>query len=227
MAHEEKRSGCASALSSVTDPDMVVAMKPNIPKPERGRGRLILLMIVVLAAVIALVWRGKRVSSEDNFIEAMQQGKNYFERGSPDRAIEMFEQAVALDPTHADAHLNLANAYLLAGQSERALAAAEEVLKRDPDSAAAHFVKGSAHIRLGQFEQAAQSLQTSTNLDPTVGAAFFQLGIAHQQLKQNEEAITAFQAAVARVQVRHKWCSHRMDRIYSSARIESYGRRIG
>lgn len=172
------------------------AMNVKMASAESGRGLLWAVVVVAIGAVLVLVWRGKRGTAEDAFVAAMQEGKNYYERGNPEKSVAVFERAVGLGPNNADAHLNLANAYLVGGQTERALAEAEAVLKLDPDSAAAHFVKGCAHLRLNQFEQAVQALQTSTNLDPTVAAAYFQLGLAHQQLKQNEEAITAFQTAI-------------------------------
>src|SRR5947207_8961964 len=73
----------------------------------------------------------------DDFVRLTNTGKNYYDRGEADKAVGAFEKALALNPAQADAHLNLANAYLLANQTEKALAHAQEVLKMDPNSAAA------------------------------------------------------------------------------------------
>jgi len=132
-------------------------------------------------------------SAEDEFANFMNVGKNYYDKDDANKAIDVFAKAVASNPTHPDAHLNLANAYLLAGQGSNAVRHAEEVLKLDPNSAAAHYVKGCAHLRLNQFEEAAKALQQSVQIDQTVAAAHFQLGLAHQNLKNWNDAIACFQ----------------------------------
>jgi hypothetical protein len=126
----------------------------------------------------------------------MNSGRNYFNSGSSTQAITAFEKAVKLQPTQADAHLNLANSQLLAGNAEAAVKQAREVITLDNDSAAAHFVAGCALNRLGQFLEAVKELQTSRDLDPSVATTSFQLGMAHLQLKQYQEAADAFQAAI-------------------------------
>ncbi len=129
----------------------------------------------------------------DEFIELMNRGKNYLDRGEAQKSLELYQRAVALVPTDPDAHLNIANAWLLLDQSERAAAAADEVLKLDHNSAAAHFVRGSALLRLGQPLEASKALQTVRQLDPTEPAVSFQLGLAQLQLQQYEDAIASFQ----------------------------------
>lgn len=146
--------------------------------------------------LLSLSCRGKSPSG-DTFVQEMNAGKNYLDKAQADRAIAAFQKAVAANPIHPDAHLNLANVYLLAGQSENAIKHAQEVLKLDPQSAAAFYVLGCAHLRFSQFEPALKALQQSTELDGTVAAALFQRGLAHQQLKNWDEAITSFQAAIA------------------------------
>jgi Flp pilus assembly protein TadD len=135
-------------------------------------------------------------NAEEQFLSLMNSGKNYFEKGSSTQAVIAFERAVKLQPTDIDAHLNLANAQLLAGNADVALKEAREVIARDNNSAAAHFVAGCALNRLGQSFEAIKELQTSRDLDPSIAATSFQLGLAHLQLKQYEEAISAFQAAI-------------------------------
>lgn len=172
-------------------------------KAQNNR-KLVVVLAVFVPIIAILVWAilsrvagGGGGSNADGYVELTQQAKNYYESGEANRAVELFGRAARLNPTDADAHLNLANAHLLAEQPGGAIAAAEEALKLDPNSAAAYFVKGSAHIRLGQFEEAIKALQQSTNLDPSEAAAFYQLGLAHQQQKQWAEAVDAFQAAIA------------------------------
>jgi Tfp pilus assembly protein PilF len=135
-------------------------------------------------------------TQEDEFARLMNTGKNYLDQNQADRAIECFRQATALGPARTDAHINLANALLLAGQAEDALRSAHTVLDFDRNSAAAAYVAGCAHLRLRQPEDALRQLQSSHDLDPTVAAVSYQIGRAQQELSHFEDAIAAFQETV-------------------------------
>src|SRR5204863_4238893 len=103
-----------------------------------------------------------------------------------------FEKAVALAPTHPDALLNLANAYLLAGQASDAIREAQDILKLEPNSAAAYYIEGCAYLRRAQFDEAIKSLQSAKDIDRTINAVSFQLGRAFQGGGKLEEALQQF-----------------------------------
>lgn len=126
----------------------------------------------------------------------MNTGKNYYDQGQAERAVESFREAVAAYPARTDARLNLANACLLANQPEAALTNALMVLEYDRNSAAAWFVAGCAHLRLRQPEDAVKMFQPARDLDSQVAAVSFLLGRAHQEMGQTEEAAAAFRDAV-------------------------------
>lgn len=150
------------------------------------------LLLVAVALTVASCGK-KAVKTEDEFTRLSNVGKNYYEKGDPAKAIEPLEKAVAANPTHPDAHLNLANAYLRADQPEKAVQQAEEVLKLDHNSAGAYYISGCAQLRRGQAKEAVQSLQQAKDIDRTVNAVSFQLGRAYQQLGQFQEALEQFQ----------------------------------
>ncbi len=153
---------------------------------------LVLPMILVLDGC-----RSKSKSDGDPFMDSMNVGKNYYDKGEAGKAVEMFTQAVSLNPSHIDAHLNLANARLLAGDAGNALKSVDEALKLDPKSPAAHYIAGCANLRLARYDQALAQLQTAKDANPgePMAAVSFQLGLAHLQLKHWEEAVKEFQAA--------------------------------
>jgi len=134
--------------------------------------------------------------SSDEFVRLTNTGKNYYDRGEAAKAIAALEAALALDPAHPDAHLNLASAYLLANQPEKALAHAQEALKLNPNSAPALYVAGCACLRMGQAEPALKYLQGAKDIDRTINAVTFQLGRAHQQLGQFDEAANDFREVI-------------------------------
>src|SRR5438045_7583752 len=96
---------------------------------------------------------------EDDFVRLMNIGQALYDKGDATKAVETFEKAVALAPTHPDARLNLANAYLLAGQASDAIREAQEILKLEPNSAAAYYFQGCDYMRRGHFDEAIKSFQ--------------------------------------------------------------------
>ncbi len=160
------------------------------------RPALLWLVVLVLALGVTLSLRFGAVGREPEFVRVMNTGKNYYDQGEATKAIPLFRRAVELEPGRPEAHLNLANAYLLANEPERALSEAQRALEFDANSAAALYVAGCAHLRLRQFEAALKSLQLAHDLDATVPAVSYQLGRAHEALGHLEEAIAAFREAV-------------------------------
>ena len=103
-------------------------MKPAEPNSKR---RVALYFFAAVAAVLVAFclflvlffsfwfpWPG---SGGDEFARLMNTGKGYYEQGQAVKAIEAFQKAVSLQPTHPDALLNLANACLLADRSDDAI----------------------------------------------------------------------------------------------------------
>ena len=133
----------------------------------------------------------------DEFPRLTTIARGLLENGDAAKSVETLQRALALNPAHPDAHLNLAVASLAANQPSNVLVHAGEVIQQNPNSAAAHYVLGCAWLRLGQFEKALQSLQQASDLDPNVAAVSFQLGVAHQALNHVEDAIAAYQGAIA------------------------------
>ena len=121
----------------------------------------------------------KPTKQEDEFARWMNVGKNLYDQGSTN-AIGAFEKAATLQPTHPDAHLNLADGYLLANLNEQALTAAVEALNLDPNSAAARYVAGCASLRLGKTTEALKYFQECLDIDVKVNAVSFQLARAQQ-----------------------------------------------
>ena len=133
---------------------------------------------------------------EARFAELMNSGKNYYDQGKAAKAVEVFQEAVALYPTRLDARLNLANAHLLAGDAQAALADARKVLEYDRNSAAAYFIAGCAQLRLNQPEEAVKMFLTSRDLNRQVAAVNFLLGQAYEKLGKTTDAINAYREAV-------------------------------
>ena len=94
-------------------------------------------------------------------------------RDAPDRAISLFEKALALDPDYAEAWAGLGGAYQIKGTFlnipellEKALEYERRALALDPMQAEAQTWLGATLLALGRVEQALEALQQAVKLDP-------------------------------------------------------------
>ena len=134
-----------------------------------------------------------RVATDDEFLRLSNVGKAQLDRAEALPALTSFEKALALNPNHPDAKLNLANACLLADQNERALQLAASVLESERGSAAALYVAGLSELRQRHFTNAVQFLQQVKDLDPRVNAVSLHLGLAYEGLGKFEEALAQYE----------------------------------
>jgi Tfp pilus assembly protein PilF len=153
-------------------------------------------LLAYLFAFVFLFSACSRQSGEDDYMRLTNVGKNYYEKGEGEKAIGPLQQALALNPGSVNAHLNLANAFLVANQAENALKQAQEALALDHSSGAGLYLAGCAYLRLGDAKEAVKMLQQAKEFDRTVNAVSFQLGRAYQQLGSFEAAAEQFAEVV-------------------------------
>jgi len=111
---------------------------------------------------------------------AAQRGGDDFER-----AIELFNRAIELDPDHARAHAELANVYALSvsgyfrdpGRLDLAIDHATIALGRDPEMAEANKAMGIAFASKGWLTSAAREYERALRLRPGYQAAINNLAL--------------------------------------------------
>lgn len=145
---------------------------------------------------------GLRVSLHDSEIEAIEQpettsleayeaysqGMMNVRIASPsalDRAAALFERAIALDPSYAEAWAALGNVqqnkgmFLAAPElSLKGLESLRRAITLKPGFAQAHHQLGSVLITLGHHEEAIPAIREALRLDPTTAGAHSALGRA-------------------------------------------------
>ena len=145
--------------------------------------------------------------NQDAYVLALQ-GKFYWNRRAPgdeERALELYQQALDIDPDYAYAWTGLSVA--LAVQAfkgnipreeglPRARAAADKALELDPDLADAHVRMGQALAREGDFVSMRRAYERALELEPNSALT---LGVMARALRSEgriEEAIEVQKKAV-------------------------------
>ena len=113
-----------------------------------------------------------------------------------DEATRMFQQAISLGPSSANAHFELGQVLEQRGQAGEAITEYQEAIKTDPDKSAAHARLAAVYATQRQYENAAREYQEVLRLNPQDPAAYHGLGVTQNELGQKDQAIASLQQAV-------------------------------
>jgi tetratricopeptide (TPR) repeat protein len=119
-------------------------------------------------------------------------------QGLTEEAVEMYLEALALDPDSAAAHYNLAGTLARAGAFDEAESHFRAALAQQPNSQT-HTGLGYVLWQQGREDEAIASLNAAIDADPTNAAAYDQLGTIRLQQGELEEA-----AATSRRLLEHR-----------------------
>lgn len=145
------------------------------------------------------------------------QGVGYFENRTSaddlDAAIDLFEQALRVDPEFAAAHAGLGQALWRRYRAtldprwvDEAMAACARAVELDEFEAGGHVCLGQLLLGTGQPEQSLASFERATVLDPTRDDAFRGLARAHEEMGRPDLAEQTYRDAI---QMRpHYWAGH-------------------
>lgn len=111
-------------------------------------------------------------------------------------AAECFAAVVRLQPTAADALVNLSKCQLLLDRAEDAEGSARRAVELAPGSPATHHNLGLALRKLRRYPEAVEALRKAVDLDPSSAPRWNDLGNASQDLDAFEESERCLRRAV-------------------------------
>jgi hypothetical protein len=114
-----------------------------------------------------------------------------------ERAIELFDQAIALDPARAEPYYKRANVLKDMGRHDAAIGSYDQAIARRPDYANAYCNRGVVEQALGRAEAALSSYERAIALDPTDFMAPYNRALLMQDCSRWEEALTDYDRAIA------------------------------
>jgi TolB-like protein/DNA-binding winged helix-turn-helix (wHTH) protein len=114
--------------------------------------------------------------------------------GNLDQAIELYQQAVALDPLRANSHLALGELMYKAGRYDEAQAALQQALYLNPQAAYVHVVLGQILIAQGKAQQALAEIEK----EPSQWAQLTGRALTYHALGREQDSNAALAALIAK-----------------------------
>lgn len=111
------------------------------------------------------------------------------EPGSPGEAMAAYRRALALEPDHADAHVNLGRLLHEAGDAAAAEPHYAAALASRPEDATAAFNLGVALEDMGRLPEALLAYQKAVRIDPANADAHFNAATLAERLGRPAEAL--------------------------------------
>lgn len=112
----------------------------------------------LLLAVTASMTLGAEQAPSPRASVLIAQGRAALEAGQPQKAIDMFESAMAVDPAYAGIFLDLGEAARREGLQGKAIKYYREAIARDPKNVLAISGEGEALVEKGAVEKAQRNL---------------------------------------------------------------------
>src|SRR5271156_577611 len=114
-----------------------------------------------------------------------------------ERALELFDRAITLDPSRAEPYYKRANVLKDMGRHEAAIASYDQAIARRPDYAHAYCNRGVVEHALGRAEAALSSYERAISLDRTDFIAPYNRALLMQDCSRWEEALADYDRTLA------------------------------
>lgn len=167
---------------------------------------------IVKAMQVTLTPRERRAiqyvaTSEPEAYDYYLRGRSYMysmARRDYEHAINMYEQAIAVDSKYALAYAGMADAYSMlyryaeasAENAARANRASEQALALDSDSAEAHAARGLAFFISENYTEAQREFDAAIALNPNLFEAYYYYGLACSSEGSFDKAIELYLKAM-------------------------------
>ena len=111
-------------------------------------------------------------------------------------AVKACEEAIRLNPNHAEAYCNLGLAYAEMERYEDAIKAYKKAIKLNPNFAGAHCDLGATYAELKRHKNAIRAYKKAIKLNPNYAEAYYNLGLTYAEMKKYEDAIDTYKEAI-------------------------------
>jgi len=113
------------------------------------------------------------------------------------RAVQLYDQAIALNPSHAEAYYKRGNMLKNLGRLDAAIASYDQAIERRPDYAYAYCNRGVVQQSLGLTAAALSSYDQAITLDATDAMAHYNRALLMQDCSRWDAALASYNQAIS------------------------------
>jgi len=146
---------------------------------------------LILSLFVTIVCFG-----QDKIDNLVQIGVQYHDKGEYEKAIEVYVEALKIDPQSMLVHGELAMTYLYSGENEKAIEHCDIILAQHKDDLHAYITKGSALSNLGKTAQSIQLFEETITKFGGDYLLYYNLGVTYSKIQDFDNAETAFIHAI-------------------------------
>ena len=154
-----------------------------------------LLVLISAAVLLSSVLPSDRVTEQIWPLRNL--GKAFYENPTTHhKAVEQFEQALALNPNSARERVNYALALLRAGKTELGIAELQKVKQQAPEVPHPWFNLGIVFKKQADYEAARKQFERMVELVPDEPISHYNLGVLYKLTGEPDRALGHFETAV-------------------------------
>jgi tetratricopeptide (TPR) repeat protein len=126
----------------------------------------------------------------------LKQARRTFRKGEFAEALQLFEQALAMDEKRPDVHMGAATAFFLTKNYDKAIEHFNRVTQLAPHDGKSLINLGAVYNQMGEYQKAVGVLRRGLQKEKKSAEGFYNLGYAHRKLEQAAMAVSAYREAV-------------------------------
>ncbi|MBF2015474.1 MAG: tetratricopeptide repeat protein [Rivularia sp. T60_A2020_040] len=128
--------------------------------------------------------------------ELYKQGITYYEKAKYQQAIQLFSQAIKINPEYANAYNLRGDAYYRLGNYEKSQQDSSAAIRNNSNDANAYYDRGFSLYSVGEYNGAIIDYNQAIKLNPQYTNAYYGRGLARFQIKENRQAIADLNQAI-------------------------------
>ncbi len=126
-------------------------------------------------------------------------GRTLMKRGMPDKALEKFGKAVALDPKNLDGRIAYGESLVAAKKLDEALVQFQKAKELAPQNKDAQLGVGTVLLEKGETDKAIAEIQAAAMLNPKPAKAHYWLGAAYEKKGDLPNAVKFYKKALEKL----------------------------
>lgn len=189
----EAYNSSANYMAALDDYNRAIELNPEYAEAYNNRGQLYRNILGQIEDAIADYTMSIRYNNPELHLPYTNRGLAYYSLGEYDKAMDDFDEALRINPEHADAYNGRGFTYAELGNLDQALADLTTAIELDPEDASFYSNRGVLYRRRGDNEEALADYTRAIELNPTRPGPYLNMGNLYFDSENCAEALASYE----------------------------------